>query len=218
MDILETDAYDRRQRRHSSSVKSGPVLSLAALVLVYNGGKTFWGVAAGLVFSACGDCCLIWPELFLHGMAAFGVAHLLYSLSFLSDRYTSLSSSTTALFMSVILWLAGAGVYFYLLPFLQKRPDSAVLVPSTGVYLVLIIAMATLAMHTKRPLTVLGGLSFIISDLALSLQVFKVIDPLENGRAIIMTTYYLAQLLIALGDIKAGSDWEGDRLGKMKRM
>ncbi|XP_064170668.1 lysoplasmalogenase [Anguilla rostrata] len=251
MDILETDAYDRRQRRNSScvlflfllpffifssfyfylwipqsepsvfaaAVKSGPVLSLAALVLLYNGGRSFWGVAGGLLLSACGDCCLIWQELFLHGMAAFGLAHLLYSFAFLTDRYSSpsSSSSTTSLFLSIFLWLTGAGTYFYLLPFLQKRTDSAILIPALGAYMVLIVAMVTLALHTRRPATAVGGLSFLVSDLTLSLQIFGVVDPFAEGRAVIMTTYYLAQLLIAVGDVTAGSD-TGDGLRKRKRM
>ncbi|KAI1884711.1 hypothetical protein AGOR_G00229230 [Albula goreensis] len=249
MDILETDAYDRRQRRNSSCVlflfllpffissgfyfylwipqtapsllaamvKCSPVLSLAALVLLYNGAWSFWGVAGGLMLSACGDCCLIWPHLFLHGMTAFGLAHLLYSLSFLSDRYSSLSSSSTSFFVSVSLWLTGAGAYVYLLPYLQKRSDAAILTPAVGVYVLLIIAMATLATRTRRTLTILGSLSFVFSDLALSLQAFAVIDPTEEGRAFVMATYYLAQMLIAVGDIKARSDF-GEGVGKRKRM
>ncbi|KAJ8347239.1 hypothetical protein SKAU_G00286400 [Synaphobranchus kaupii] len=249
MDILETDAYDRRQRRNTScvlflfllpffisssfyfylwipqnapslfaaAVKSSPVISLAAVVLVYNGGRSFWGVAGGLLFSACGDCCLIWPELFLHGMAAFGMAHLLYAISFLSNRYSSLSSSSATLFLSIFLWMTGAGAYFYLLPFLQKRTDSTILTPGVGVYVILLVAMATLALHTRRSMTAIGSLSFVLSDLALSLQAFGVIDPVSEGRAVVMTTYYLAQLLVAVGDVKAGSDM-GDGLGKRKRM
>ncbi|KAJ8253629.1 hypothetical protein COCON_G00202410 [Conger conger] len=251
MDILETDAYDRRQRRNSScilflfllpffvssslyfylwipqnapslfaaAVKCSPVLSLAVLVLAHNGGQSLLGVAGGLLFSACGDCCLIWPELFLHGMAVFAVAHLLYCTSFLSERYSSLSSSSSssALFLSISLWLTGIGTYFYLLPFLQKRTDSAILTPALGVYMVLIIAMTTLALHTRWSVTAVGGLSFLLSDLALSLQVFGVVDPLAEGRAVVMTTYYLAQVLIAVGDVKAGS-YTGDGLRKRKIM
>ena len=51
----------------SAGVKSAPALLLAAVVLSWNGGQSVLGVAGGLIFSAVGDCCLIWPELFLHG-------------------------------------------------------------------------------------------------------------------------------------------------------
>ncbi|CDQ91435.1 unnamed protein product [Oncorhynchus mykiss] len=103
MDILETAAYDRRQRRNTycvlllslspfflaiavyfylwipdsspsifaAAIKAAPVISLALLVLSYKGGRSLLGVAGGLIFSAGGDCCLIWPELFLHGNESF---------------------------------------------------------------------------------------------------------------------------------------------------
>lgn len=55
----------------SAGVKAAPVLLLAVIVLSWSGGQSVLGVAGGLVFSAVGDCCLVWPEYFLHGMCHF---------------------------------------------------------------------------------------------------------------------------------------------------
>lgn len=55
----------------SAGVKCAPALLLAAVVLSWNGGQSVLGVAGGLVFSAIGDCCLVWPELFIHGKELF---------------------------------------------------------------------------------------------------------------------------------------------------
>ncbi|KAJ7989791.1 hypothetical protein DPEC_G00308170 [Dallia pectoralis] len=248
MDILETDAYDRRQRRNTycvlfislspfflataayfylwfpdsspsvlaAVVKATPVISLALLVLSYKGGRSLFGVAGGLVLSAGGDYCLIWPELFIHGMVSFALAHLLYSLTFLSSRYSTTSTSSYVVtIFHLFLWILGGGMYAYLYPFLQKMPDAAVLTPGVGVYVALLVAMATLAIRTRRPFVVLGSLIFIASDLTLSLQTFKVAEHLEHGRHAVMVTYYLAQLLIAVGDIKAIEG--GDEFAKWKK-
>lgn len=51
----------------TAGIKSAPTLLLAAVVLSWNGGQSVLGVAGGLVFSAVGDWCLVWPELFIHG-------------------------------------------------------------------------------------------------------------------------------------------------------
>ncbi|XP_028824412.1 lysoplasmalogenase [Denticeps clupeoides] len=248
MDILETHAYDRRQRRNMSCVlflsllpffllaavyfyfwvpvqspsvlaaasKCAPVLSLALLVLSYNGGPSLLGVAGGLLFSAGGDICLIWPELFLHGMASFSIAHLLYSASFLSEKYHSHSSSSIAFILYFILWTVGIGAYVYLLPFLQRQPDSAIVTPAAGVYGVLLTIMGTLAVRSHRPLTMLGGLAFQASDLILSLQHFGVTGHVEYGEEAVMAMYYLAQLLIAVGDVIVRTD-QLDEFKKSKR-
>ncbi|GAA6109518.1 lysoplasmalogenase [Tachysurus ichikawai] len=251
MDILETDAYDRRQRRNTSCVlflflfpffasaalyfylwipdsapsilaaglKAAPVLSLAFVVLKYNGGGSFLGVAGGLVMSAGGDICLIWPDLFLMGTAFFAVAHLLYSLSFLTSHYSSQSSSSCGLYVFyLLLWGAGGGIYFYLLPFLKKSPVPELFVPAVGGYLLLIVLMTTFAARTRRPLILLGGLVFMVSDFTLALQQFKVVEHLDYGRHIVMTTYYLAQLLIAIGDIKTMMGKQAEELLKFKRL
>lgn len=238
MDIIETHAYHRRQRRNescalfffllpfflsaalyfylwtpdsppsiiSAGVKCAPVLLLAVAVLSWNGGQSVLGVVGGLVFSAVGDCCLVWPELFLHGMGAFAVAHLLYSLSFLSRHYATHSSSCWTRFLYLILFMVGGGYYIFLFPFLQKDPQGDVLTPAVGIYFALIMLMCALAVRTGNVATLLGSLSFSVSDATLSVQVFKVMAPMQHGNSVVMVTYYLAQLLIAVGDMTVAVD------------
>ncbi|XP_072225221.1 lysoplasmalogenase [Leuresthes tenuis] len=250
MDILETHAYDRRQRRNmsyalllyllpfflssalyfylwtpdapasvmSAGFKSAPVVLLATAVLSWNGGQSVLGVAGGLLFSAVGDCCLVWPELFLHGMGAFAVAHLLYSLTFLSERYTTYSYSSSSFwtrFLYLVLLMVGGGFYIFLYPFLRKAPKSDLLIPGVGVYFALIILMGALAIRTRHVATLLGSLSFMVSDASLALQVFKVVPPMQYGHIFVMVTYYLAQVLIAVGDISAVDN--KDHFSKWKR-
>ncbi|XP_029997174.1 lysoplasmalogenase [Sphaeramia orbicularis] len=247
MDILETDAYDRRQRRNmscalflsllpffvasavyfylwtpdspasimSAGVKSAPTLLLALVVLSWNGAHSVLGVAGGLLFSAVGDCCLVWKELFLYGMGAFAVAHLLYSITFLTSRYATYSSSSLNRFLYLILFVAAVGFYVYMFPFLQKAPNSEVIIPAVGVYMLLIILMGSLAIKTRHAATLLGSLIFMASDMALALQIFKVMPHMEHGNTIVMVTYYLAQLLIAVGDVKAVEN--KDDFSKWKR-
>lgn len=137
-------------------------------------------------------------------MAAFAVAHLHYSLTFLSTRYaTHSTSSFWSRLLYLLMFLLGCAVYAHLYPFLQKAPDSAILTPAVGVYIALIVLMATLAIRTRQVATVLGSLSFMVSDLLLALQFFKAIAPMEHGDTIVMATYYLAQLLITVGDVRA---------------
>ncbi|MGH0149557.1 UNVERIFIED_CONTAM: hypothetical protein FKN15_015514 [Acipenser sinensis] len=69
-----------------------------------------------------------------------------------------------------------------------------------GVYTFLIAMMANLALVTSRPLTMAGALFFMTSDLTLACHTF--VAPLPWGGAAVMTTYYLAQVLIAVGGVR----------------
>lgn len=140
---------------------------------------------------------------YLSGVGAFAAAHLLYSLTFLTSRYATYSSSSWSRFLYLILLVVAGGFYTYLYPFLKKDPRVDVLVPVVGVYVVVITLMGALAIRSRHTLTLLGSLSFIVSDMSLALQVFNVIPPIKHGNTVVMVTYYLAQLLIAVGDIKA---------------
>ncbi|MEQ2267732.1 hypothetical protein XENORESO_009750 [Xenotaenia resolanae] len=149
------------------------------------------------------------------GMGAFAVAHLLYSVTFLSSRYATYSASSLNRFLYLILLIVGGAFYIYLFPFLQKAPNSDLLTPGVGIYFILITIMAALAIRTRHAATLLGSLSFMVSDASLALQVFKVLPPIEHGQIYVMVTYYLAQLLITVGDIKAVEN--KDDFSKWKR-
>ena len=148
-------------------------------------------------------------------MAAFAVAQLTYSLTFLSSRYATYSSSIWTRFLYVILFMVGGGFYIYIYPFLQRAPNSELLIPAVGVYVILISVMGTLAIRTRNAATLLGALTFMVSDISLALQVFNVTAPIEHGNTIVMVTYYLAQLLIAVGDVNAVEN--KDDFAKWKR-
>ena len=105
--------------------------------------------------------------------------------------------------MYLVLLLVGVSFYIYLYPFLRKAPNPDLLTPGVGVYFVLITVMSGLAVRTRHAATLLGSLAFMISDASLALQVFKVVPPMHYGQIVVMVTYYLAQLLIAVGDVKA---------------
>lgn len=82
--------------------------------------------------------------------------------------------------------------------------------------MLLIVLMATLAARTRQPLILLGSLVFMASDLTIAMTKFSVFD-VEYKKHIIMTTYYLAQLMIALGDVKAVLEVKADDIHKWKR-
>ncbi|XP_066564797.1 lysoplasmalogenase [Amia ocellicauda] len=190
-------------------IKAAPVLSLALVVLYHNWGRGLGCVPWALLLSAGGDAFLIWPEYFLHGMVCFGLAHLLYCFSFLSLCRASSCSPCHPLYLPLSLSGASLCFYLYLLPFLLRRADATILAPAVGGYCILLVSMATIALATGRPLTWGGAFFFMTSDVVLSLQVFEVLivpAMVTRARAIVMVTYYLGQLLIAVGDVRAGSE------------
>ncbi|XP_035708406.1 lysoplasmalogenase-like protein TMEM86A isoform X1 [Folsomia candida] len=189
----------------ATAVKCLPILSLALFVLLHGVShpqqhKFSRRILAGLLFSCVGDALLIWPEYFLHGMAAFGVAQIFYIRAFgfqplnakLGAFIYVLSSTVLILIGPHVLsesWPVAGGVFLY----------SSLLL--TMVWRATSRLGATLSSERWSSLCgVAGGLLFLISDSVLSLNRFYTNIPHHQG--VIMTTYYAAQLAIALSILR----------------
>ncbi|XP_038052605.1 lysoplasmalogenase-like protein TMEM86A isoform X2 [Patiria miniata] len=149
-------------------------------------------ILTGLIFSGIGDACLVYnKDFFIHGLLFFAVSHFLYSVAFHGRPYRWG-------FLLPILPVF-AVVYKILYPGL-KGP----LIYLCVIYGLLIITMLWRAIARinfsvlcwTKNFACLGALLFVISDTVLAINKFTV--PIPYGHHIIMTTYYTAQLGIAL--------------------
>jgi len=196
-------------------LKCLPTFTLCIFVLWYDGFSftssrhySRW-ILGGLLSSMLGDVCLVYADegYFLHGMAAFGFAHVSYIFAF---------------GFKPLRW----NIYFKLLPaalllyfYLSSKITDLVLNIAVLVYTLLILFMNWRAIARIRNLKAvcdgvngtshkrwtelvacLGAISFIISDTFLAINRFS--HEVPHQRFIVMTTYYLAQLGIALSVVK----------------
>lgn len=192
---LHVRAEYRGTRRQVYFFKPLTVLCIFAIALTIPGapvGRYRAAVLAGLICSIAGDVFLMIPaDRFLPGVASFLLAHLAYIAAF-TDGVP---------FGAEPLWLIpfavlGAAMLVLLWPRLGAMRGPVV------VYLAVIVAMAwqaagravTLGSHSAL-LAAAGASLFVISDTALALNRFR--RPFRTAQAVILPTYYAAQLLIA---------------------
>ncbi|XP_032093849.1 lysoplasmalogenase isoform X2 [Thamnophis elegans] len=173
----------------STVTKCLPTFSLAFFVATQskNGGNlklySRW-IFIGLLFACVGDACLVWPEFFLAGMGAFVICHLCYIAAF------GLVPLRPLTFL-VIQGLVAVGYVVILLPCLSGFYMWVVLF-----YCGLLGAMTWRALSCSKWMASAGSLIFIVSDLLVAHDKFCTSHPL--ARVLYMSTYYLAQALIAL--------------------
>lgn len=166
----------------------------------------------GLMFSCIGDGCLVFPpKVAWFGLLSFAVAQCIYTHLFglHLDLVLNLplqgivSAACVALVSGAILW----GFQMQLKA--HKRTDFKVhplIIISVIVYFILISTMlwsAVLQLQLRSDLAsalgAIGALLFYISDLLIAVSaVLKMRPLLLQGRALIMMTYYTAQLFILL--------------------
>ena len=153
-------------------------------------------ILLGLVFSMFGDIFIVWEySHFSFGVVAFGVAHLLYATAFGFEPINAL----------VLLGLIIPSVHTYTL-YLPKL--EGFLVGAVAGYMLIItimiwravtglqVSLRGKAWQWTKLCACAGSISFGISDLILGLNKFYL--PIPFARAIVMVTYYGAQLGIAL--------------------
>lgn len=129
---------------------------------------------------------------FVQGMAVFGAGHILYCLSFLFQKGVKEVNILVALGMLAMIGLM-MGLFYSRL---KNRFPGQSAVPFVG-YAILSCLLLGLSC-TQHPITALGSILFVVSDLLLALR-FALHIPgrvYEGGSLLV---YYAAQLLIALG-------------------
>ena len=176
-------------------VKTAFCPSLAVFLwLACGGDATARRIGLALLLSAAGDAFLAIDRtgLFIHGLASFLAAHLVYLWHFLLHR-------PKPFHLPIRRWLLVAALGTFVAIMLAILvPNLGKLALPVGLYIAAITAMGLAAIALPgRPLVTLGAFSFIISDALIALD--KFVAPLGFAGPAIWITYVLAQVLIVLG-------------------
>jgi uncharacterized membrane protein YhhN len=181
----------------AGALKAIPILLLTVLVGVEPAPVSEayrWLIAGALVCSMAGDIFLVLPDRFRAGLASFLLAHVLYVVAFAPP-----SGAQAASLMLLVPFVAFAGAMLAVLSPHLGRDRIPVIVYMTVITLMgWRAALRAVDPATPSPsatLALLGALFFMASDGVLAYDRF--VRRFALAPAIIMTTYYVAQVLIA---------------------
>ena len=186
-------AYYAGQRAIAGMLKAMPILVLAATVYAAAGASYGRIVALGLVLSAVGDVSLVFQSGFLVGLSAFFLAHLCYIAAFVDG------AMLTPLAAGVAVGLAGFAVA--MLRYLWSHVRRLRVPVTTYVGAISVMAWCAIARATApgggvaEGAAAIGATSFLLSDSVLAVNRFA--RPFAGAHAVVMVTYYAAQMLIA---------------------
>ncbi|MGB9179839.1 MAG: lysoplasmalogenase [Pyrinomonadaceae bacterium] len=152
-----------------------------------------WMIVAGLVCSLAGDIFLMLPrDRFIQGLVSFLFAHIFYIAAFTSEGAHTLSVPIIFPFL-----IHGGAMLRLLWPSLGKLKLPVV------IYMLIILLMAVQAtsrfISTREmgsALAFVGALLFTASDSILAVDRFR--GPVKSAQFLILSTYFVAQWLIAL--------------------
>ena len=170
-----------------------PIALLLQLALTRTGGKIRMLLGLGLVLSAIGDVLLALDGLFVQGLAAFLLAQVTYTVLFLTQYRWQTRR---------LPWAALIVVYALVCTLFIVPEAGDMKVPVTA-YMIAISLMAVAAgfRGDQQFLWVaMGALIFMVSDTLIAVSRF--VSPFEYSGIAVMTTYYLAQLLICVGIVR----------------
>lgn len=171
--------------RLAPAIKTVPVAILAVAGIVSGVPVTIW---AGLVLGALGDflLALAGRRAFLAGMAAFAAGHLAYAWGFgLHWPGFAVAVALLVLALSTEVWLI---------------PQTGDLAWPVRGYVLVICLMLAMALAQPAGILRIGALLFVLSDLLLAMQLFRVTGP--GTRAVlplaVWPAYWTGQALILL--------------------
>jgi len=156
----------------------------------------------GAIFaSGSGDILLALPieHSFTYGLISFLIAHCLYIGAFLLLKKSNNESQLdhTGQQKLTVLPLLGIAGFALTMGVIILPSTGSLLVP-VAAYLCIITGMGLSAFMLRMPpLTQVGVVSFLLSDAALAYNLFN--GPVAYASVAVMSTYYVAQLLIIYG-------------------
>jgi len=151
-------------------------------------------ILIGLCFSALGDFLLLFPTQFKSGIFSFLTGHVWYIFAFSSGNW-------------MVPIIPSTLILLFCLTFLSKLiPNAESLKLPVFVYILVISTMGLAAFgrheffnSNQSLICVIGAVLFMISDSVLGWN--KFIQPFPSAEAIVLSTYYLGQGMIALSTI-----------------
>jgi uncharacterized membrane protein YhhN len=177
----------------------GPAWKAAGMVLLgfYALSRRAWLAGFGLLFSSAGDVLLELEGLFVFGMAAFGVAHICYSIAFANlIRRDGPNTRAWPLALAVLAISAALGVWL--------APGMAELTAPALIYQAIISVMVMLALLSRAPLIArVGAVTFMLSDTLIALGMFRDVSVPVGS---VWATYAAAQIMLAWGLTRRAAD------------
>lgn len=166
-------------------------------------GQALW-IGLALLFGLGGDVCLMLPvDVFIAGLVSFMLGHVSYIIGFNPTLpILTLPGVLIVIVIAAAACLVGSKVFAGL----KKNPKRAMLRPGVAAYLLAISLMVISAALTLiRPewnfvnaaTVTAGALLFFASDACLAIDRFS--HPFKHARLIVIVTYHLGQILLALG-------------------
>lgn len=169
------------------------LIPMILIILMASIGKTTLSrtykktIIIGLLVCMIADGVIYW---FLAGLVTFFIGHIFYIFAFHHARRRTMPRWVALLLViygiGMAYWIAGA----------QFTAGDTILGIAIIAYITIILTMGWQAIRTGLPLVIIGAILFMLSDSILAIDRF--IEPISNRDALVMITYYAAQLLIAL--------------------
>ncbi|WP_096270851.1 lysoplasmalogenase [Paucisalibacillus globulus] len=175
--------------------KPGTMVLIILLAITESGLSSAFSylVLFALLFSLFGDVFLLREEWFVHGLASFLIAHILYSIGIVVAfdlRFTFTTSS-----LLIILMMIAILFFLILQPNVRKNGGWVLLLAIAG-YITVITTMVGLSIMTGVSILITASILFFISDAVLAFN--KFVKKFQLADYIVMSTYFIAQLLFAI--------------------
>lgn len=182
-----------------SALKMLPVTLFALAALL---AQAPWLLALGLALGALGDFALSrrGEAMFQLGLASFALAHLAYAVVFLG-----VEGALEPFALSPLRWIGvGALVLMALSTPIWLIPHTGGLSRPVAAYVAIITAMGLAALHLPgaQALAILGAGFFVVSDLVLSVELFRMeagSPAAERASQAVWPLYWLGQGMILAG-------------------